>query len=189
MHYETPTFTSDSERMIFVSMRLPQRGAPWDLFACNSDGRDILQLSVGSPKGMSSACLSVDGQYAYYMEGGTFHRARLDSGEDTEIGHMDGACHHPYYRGSRSFDGRWYISMVKTRDNKIALVRWDLETGGYAIVVEADGLNHPKANPGGPEFQIGAKYRQPDGSIESIPICVEIDTLKPVALRLSLIHI
>lgn len=185
MHYETPTFTPDGGRMIFVSMRLPRRGAPWDLFTCRSDGDDMVQLSGDSPQGASNACLSVDGQYAYYMEDGTFHRARFDDAEDAEIGHMDGANNHSYYRGSRSCDGRWYISMVRTDDNRVALVRWDVETGEHVVIVEADGLNHPKANPGGPEFQIGAKYRRQAGNIETVQMCVDIGTLERIELNFN----
>ncbi len=185
LHYETPTFTPDGRRMIFVSMRLPQRGAPWDLFTCQSDGQDIVQLSDDEPQGMSCASLSRDGQYAFYMHGGTAHRTRLDDAEDVEIGHVDGARHHGYYRGSRSFDGRWYISMVRTKEGNVALVRWDLRTGEHTIALEANGFNHPKANPGGPEFQVAVKRRQPDGSEKVEHVCLNIGTLEPVTLRFN----
>jgi hypothetical protein len=107
MHYETPTFTPDGEHMIFVSMRLPRRESPLDLLTCRSDGNEITQLSGGSQEGMSNACLSVDGKYAFYMEDGIFHRTRLADAGDEELGQMDGARHYPYYRGARSWDSKW----------------------------------------------------------------------------------
>jgi len=185
MHYETPTFTPDGEGMLFVSMRVAGRGSPWDLFTCRSDGNEIVQLSGGSRRGMSNACLSVDGHYAYYMEDGSFHRTRLDSAEDDEVGRMDDANHYEYYRGARSWDDRWYISMVRTGNGSVALVRWDVETGEHVVIVEADKFNHPKPSPGGPEFQVSAKYRLPDGGLRVVPMCIDVGTLEKIDLEFN----
>ena len=157
MHYETPTFTPDVSKMIVVSQRKPMRGAPHDLLALGSDGMNPTQMNSDTPEGASNCCIAIDGKFVLYMEGTTAHRTSLDGKDDVELGRVDGATPHDYYRGSRTCDGRWYFSMVR-RNGKIALVRWDLKTGGYAIAVEADGINHPQMNPGGPEFRVGLKY-------------------------------
>ena len=184
MHYETPTFTPDGERMIVVSMRGSSRSAPYDLFTMRSNGDEPTQLCSDAPEGMACACLTVSGTHALYMEGGTCHRTRLDDARDEEIGRVDGAGHHPYYRGARSYDGRYYFSMVALA-GKVAVVRWDVQTGEHVVVATGDGVNHPKANPGGPEFQFGLKKRLPDGSTDSEPVCIHCETLEPVTLGFS----
>ncbi len=183
LHYETPTFTPDGERMLFVTRREPTRDAPWDLVTAGSDGTNLVRLSSEAGTGVSNACLSLDGEYALYMEGPTCHRTRLDDASDEELGTVDGASHRDYYRGSRSWNGRYYFSMVNRGDG-MAIVRWDLDQGGHDIVAEADGCNHPKANPGGPEMQFGTRYLQPDGSMVVNKLVVNSDTLEPMELNL-----
>ncbi len=184
MHYETPTFAPDGERMIVVSRRHSGRGAPPDAMTMRSNGDDPTKLSGDSPDGASCVCLTVDGVHALYMEESTCHRTRLDTSEDEGIGHVDGGRHHGYFRGARSFDGRHYFSMVKL-DDKVAVVRWDLTTGEWEAIATADRVNHPKANPGGPEFQFTLKHGRPDGGTESEPVCIDTRTLEPIEMRLE----
>jgi oligogalacturonide lyase len=164
LHYETPTFTPDGQRMLVVGMRGLYRSAPWDLFVMGSNGDIPMQLSGDDPLGMSNACMTVDGKYALYMHGATCHRTDILTADDVELGHVEGGSFRNYYRGMRSYDGRYYLSQVM-RGEKVALVRWNLETGEHDVVMEADGINHPKANPGGPEIQVGPKYYDENGKL------------------------
>lgn len=187
LHYETPTFTPDGSRMLFVTMRMPVRGAPWDVASCASDGREIVKLNSDTDSGASNVCMTVDGQYALYMEGGVCHRTHMETAEDDEIGAVDGAEHRPYYRGARSFDGRYYFSTVMLGED-VAIIRWDLRNGEHVIVETARGVNHPKANPGGPEIQYGVKQANADGSVEGRSVCIHCDTLEPIQLALPTLN-
>jgi len=182
LHYETPTFTPDGERMLIMCMRGAYRGAPYDLVTVGSDGRDMVRLSSSDdPDGASSSCMTVDGKDALYMESGTCHRTNLADLTHDELGHVDGARHHNYYRGARSYDGRYYFSTVGL-GARLAVVRWDLQSGEHTIVERLDRLTHPKANPGGPEFQYGARFQQEDGTMKSESRCIHCETLKPMEL-------
>ena len=178
LHYETPTFTPDGRRMIFLSMRVPERGAPSDLFTAGSDGRDIVQLSDDTPSGVSSPTLAKDGQWACYMHGGTAYRTHVETLETVELGHVPGASQHAYPRAMCSWDGRWYFGMVRLANERIGLVRWDTGAGEHVVVLEADGINHPRANPGGPEIDCSVKTRRPDGSVESRKVRFHCETLE-----------
>jgi len=178
MHYETPTFTPDGTRMILVTLRSLHRNAPWDLITCQSDGMNLVRLNSDAETGASNCCLSVDGEHALYMEGATAYRSRLDNAEYEEIGRVDGADHHAYYRGARTPDGRWYFALVR-RNSRLAVVRFDLKTGDATIVVEADGVNHPKANPGGSEIRYGLKYRD-EGGVRQRTVYIDADTLEEI---------
>ena len=178
LHYETPTFTPDGKRMLVVRRRDTR---VFDLISLTIDGDDAVQLS-DDPAGMSSACMTPDGRYALYMEGGTCHRTDLATAEDTELGNIEGGTLHPYYRGMRSYDGRWFFPMVR-RGEKILLVRWDVETGDHVIVSEADAFNHPKASPGTPEIGISAKHNRPDGSVAVEKLAFHCETLEPMDLN------
>jgi oligogalacturonide lyase len=179
LHYETPTFTPDSERMLFVTQRELVRGAPWDVVTCASDGRDMVKLSSDAEGGASNCCMTTDGKYALYMEGATAHRTRLADASDEVLGTVKDASGRNYYRGARSSDGKHYFSAIQ-RDDKVIIVRWDLVTGEYVIVTEGDGVNHPKANPGAPEIEYGVKHRLADGSLAAQKVAINTDTVKPV---------
>ena len=178
LHYETPTFTPDGSRMLIVRRRRP---GVYDLLSLTTNGEDVVQLS-GDPNGMSSACMTPDGRYALYMEGGTCHKTNLVTAEDTELGHIDGCTLYPYYRGMRSYDGRWFFPMMR-RGEKILLVRWDVETGEHVIIEEADRFNHPKASPGTPEIGISAKHLQEDGSLRIDKLVFHCETLERMDLN------
>jgi Tol biopolymer transport system component len=186
LHYETPTFTPDGKRMLFESMRGAYRTAPWDMYVMGTNGDVPTQLSGDAPCGVSSACMTVDGTHVLYMESGTCHRTNIDTAEDVEIGHVDGGGHHDYQHAMRSWDGRYYFSLVK-RAGKVVLVRWNLQSGERDILLEADGMNHPVGNPAGPEMSIGPKTRQPDGSLAPSELsiwCFHCETLEEVDIRM-----
>jgi len=184
LHYETPSFTPDAERMLVISRRGMSRSAPFDLLTMRSNGDDPMQLSSDGPDGVSCAAMTVDGRYALYMEGGTCHRTHMETACDEEVGSVDGASHYMYDFGMRTPEGRFYFSMVR-RGDTLAWVRWDLLTGEHVIVVEADLLNHPMSNPGGREISIGARYLQPDGSYRLDMIELYGDTLEPLGYSIK----
>jgi len=139
---------------------------------------NLIKLNSDAETGASNCCLSADGAHALYMEGATAYRSRLDNAEVDEIGRVDGADHHPYYRGARTPDGRWYFALVR-RGSRLAVVRFDLKTGDATIVVEADGVNHPKANPGGSEIRYGLKHRD-EGGIRQRTVYIDADSLEEI---------
>ena len=168
--------------MIFVAKRYAQRVSVWDLMTCGSDGMDITQVSGDSEVRMSNACLTTDGDYALYMEGATAHMTRLSDCEDTEIGHVDGASNRDYYRGMRSWDGRYYFAQV-TKNDRVLMIRWDLTTGDQAVVTESDGINHPKVAPGGPEITYSVGTTQADGTMTKVGVSFHCETLEPIEVN------
>jgi hypothetical protein len=72
--------------------------------------------------------------------------------------------------------------MVGTGAGRVALVRWEVETGEHSIIIEADRFNHPKINPGGPEFLISARYHRSEGSFDVVPLRLNIGTLERIDL-------
>lgn len=183
LHYETPTFTPDGKRMVFLSMRVPERGAPSDLFAAGSDGKDIIQISDDTPQGVSNPTLSKDGQWAFYMHGGAAFKTDLQAMETVELGNVPGASRHTYPRAMHSWNGRWYFAMVRLANGRIGLVRWNVETGEHVVAFEADGINHPRANPGGPEVDCSLKEKRPDGSMAGRHVRFHCDTLAEVSVE------
>jgi hypothetical protein len=186
MHYETPTFTPDGKRMIFLSMRIPERGAPNDLFTVGSDGKEIFQLSDDTPSGVSSPTLSVDGGHVFYMHGGTAYRTSIDATETVELGNIPGASQHGYPRAMVSWDGRWYFAMAKLQNGRVGLVRWDTASGNHVVAFETNGINHPRANPGGPEVDCSIKTRHKDGSLSAKSLRFHCATLEEIASKLPL---
>jgi oligogalacturonide lyase len=179
LHYETPTFTPDGNRMLFVTQRELVRGASWDVVTCASDGRDMVKLSSDADGGASNCCMTVDGEYALYMEGATAHRTRLDDASDEVLGTVEDASGRNYYRGARSSDGKYYFSAIQ-RDDMVIIVRWNLATGNNVVIADGFGVNHPRANPGAPEIEYGIKRHQPDGRFALGKVIIDTDTLEQV---------
>ena len=178
LHYETPTFTPDGERMLVLTRRSVQRSSPWDLLTMRSNGDEPTMLSDDGGPGAGSTTMTVDGTHALYMEGGTCHRTRLDDASDEELGHVDGAGPYSYDFGARTADGGHYFAMVR-RNGHLAWVRWNLANGEHDIIVEADLLNHPMADPGSNGIGIGARHLRPDGDYNVQIIEIDGSTLEP----------
>jgi hypothetical protein len=45
LHYDWPSVTPDNQRVFFHSQREARRGAPWDIFRCDTDGLNLFQLT------------------------------------------------------------------------------------------------------------------------------------------------
>lgn len=149
MHYETPTFTRNSERIIWVAMS--NEGEPWRLMTSRPDGSDTVQLSGDGA--VAGIVLDPTGESAIYIEDGSYHRTRLDNASDDVIAAFDipGALPHGGYIGMRSYNGRYCFTEYRTRCGA-GIARLDVESGEQIDVRYADNTGHPKGNPGGPEI-------------------------------------
>jgi oligogalacturonide lyase len=183
LHYETPTFTPDSERMLVLTRRTVHRKSPWDIITMRSNGDEPTILNDDeNGLGAGSTTMTVDGEYALYMDGGTCHRTRLVDASDEEIGHVDGGGPYSYDFGARTADGGYYFAMVP-RNGRLSWVRWNLRTGEHDIIVEADLLNHPMADPGSNGIGVGARHLRPDGDYDFQAIEIDGSTLEPKPRR------
>jgi hypothetical protein len=160
MHYETVTFTPDNERMIFLSVRSPERGAPLNLFTASAEGEAISQLLGDSA--VSNVVMAPDGAAVYYMQDDALHRTEIATANDTIIAplNLPGFRAHGATHGMLSM-GRYYFTELRG-ENIAGIGRWDVETGEFTEVIRCDNTGHPKANPAGPEVSFNV-YRYTDG--------------------------
>jgi oligogalacturonide lyase len=188
MHYETTTFTADSERMIILRSRSSRRGSPTDLFACRVDGSEMMQVSGNGDGGIGGACLTVEGDHAMYIEDGALHRTRLDDGSDEIVGVID-STDVGGGDGMRSYDGRYYFGYVGTGEGQSEMMRWDLRSGEGTVVARSQSFNHLTANPGGPEITYSLAYDLPEpGKFARVTKTCHCETLEELEDDYPFVH-
>jgi len=179
LHYETPTFTPDARSMIVVTNRAP---GVLDAWRIGLDDKEMMKLCDEYPEGIGSVCLTTDGKHCLYVVGHECHRVSMEDGSGEVLGSVPEATATPYYRGMRSYDGKYYFARMAVRSG-FGLVRWDLRTGEHVIVLEADGINHPTANPGGPHIGAGIWRGSQKTATTKRKFIVHCETLEELQLE------
>ncbi|OHB79120.1 MAG: hypothetical protein A2W31_11725 [Planctomycetes bacterium RBG_16_64_10] len=98
-HYDWPSITPDNRRVVFFCQRYVGRGAPWDLFRCDTDGLNLFQLTrrgahdeVGGYYGRPSAVLSLDGTTIYVVWNKLLCAVDVETGKIDELLPLQDVC-------------------------------------------------------------------------------------------------
>lgn len=85
--------------MVFFCQRYAGRGAPWDLFRCDTDGLNLFQLTErgdreesGGYYGRASAVLTLDGKTIYVVWRTDLCAVDVETGKVDELLSLDGFC-------------------------------------------------------------------------------------------------
>ena len=103
--YDWPSITPDNARLVFLCQRYAGRGAPWDLFRCDTDGLGLFQLTefdepekIGQPFLRPAAVLAADGEKLYLTWNATLCELDIESGGTRDVLSLERFC-----RGSGTF--------------------------------------------------------------------------------------
>jgi oligogalacturonide lyase len=98
-HYDWPSITPDNRRVVFFCQRSVGRGAPWDIFRCDTDGLNLFQLTErgdreeeGGYYGRPPAILTADGERIIVAWGTELCSIDLEAGGSNRICSLDSVC-------------------------------------------------------------------------------------------------
>ncbi len=138
--YEWPSVTPDGRCVVFMSQRGARRGAPWDLFRCDTDGLNLYQLTerdqaVHPPlfdkENAPTAILSLDGGTLYVAWNGDpfVYTVDLGNGSLDVVASMEEACPSGVLYQHMRLNGAGDRLYVVTRKPGVRTLRVDLDTG------------------------------------------------------------
>jgi oligogalacturonide lyase len=140
LYFENVNFTQDSKSVIFVSKRHGGRDAPNDLYRCDLDGRNLIQLTERDSA--AGQCLSLDGTSAYFSDGNTVCSVDMESVEETTLATFDDAAS----VGNLSAGGEWIFGTATYADGTTAVVRCDSSGGGETVLRKGKKTGHINAS-------------------------------------------
>jgi len=143
LYFENANFTPDSKSLIFWSRRTSERGAPWDLYRVDVDGKSITQLTDCDD--LNGAALAPDGARAVITAGKQVRLVDLEDFSEEIIGDFSGA----QSVGNPSAGGEYVFARAANTDGSSDVVRCDLCGGGETIVRRAQRVSHVNASPTG----------------------------------------
>ncbi|MBI4557983.1 MAG: PD40 domain-containing protein [Candidatus Hydrogenedentes bacterium] len=134
--YDWPSITPDNRRVVFFCQRYAGRGAPWDLFRCDTDGLNQFQLTergdhdeAGGYYGRPNSMLSLNGTTVYVVWGTSLCAVDVETGRTEELRSLEDVC------PQGSVFGRIHISasgkriFVSRYGDAVGTVRVDLASG------------------------------------------------------------
>lgn len=145
MYFEHNHFTPDGKTVIIRRQRELSPGAPADVYRCDVDGRNMIQLT--DEDGIYGIALSRDGRHVYYMKGMTLKRVSMDTFELEEI--LDVANARPGGVGmaGQSGDGR-YLFCTMGVGEQTGLLRLAVDGSGAEVLVTGERIGHVSCDPG-----------------------------------------
>jgi oligogalacturonide lyase len=141
--YEWPSVTPDNERLVFMSQRRARRGAPWDMFRCDTDGLSLFQLTerdqdshppVFDKENAPTSILALDGRTTYVLWNGdpVVYSVDVETGRISEVASLEGVCpsgaHYQHMRLSGAGDRLFVV----IRKPSVGVARVDLASGCVA---------------------------------------------------------
>lgn len=145
MYFENNFFTPDSKTVIFRRHRDLSLAAPADLFRCDVDGGNLVQLT--DEDGAYGVALSRDGRHLYYLHGLTLKRVAMDTFEVDEVLHVEGAQAGGGYKAGQTGDGR-YLFCPMPVGGETGLFRLATDGSGAELLVKGASVNHVSCDPG-----------------------------------------
>jgi oligogalacturonide lyase len=145
MYFEHNHFTPDGKTIIFLRQRELKPGAPADLYRCDIDGHNMIQLT--DDDGIYGIALSRDGKHAYYMHGTTLKRIAMDTFELDELLHVPDATPGGVGAAGQTGDGRFLFCTMNV-DEQVGLFRLATDGSGVELLCRAPRLNHVSCDPG-----------------------------------------
>ena len=152
LDYAWTSVTPDNKSFLFATQRYGGRNAPWDLFRCDMDGVNMIQLTErdheGLPwhHGVPKAALTVDGAWVYAVWPGEDIVCKVDM-ETRGIeeladlsAHISPGYHICALRISTG-DRRLFVDARSYEHGDAFALRLDLRTGELARICEGDGVS------------------------------------------------
>lgn len=97
--YDWPSITPDNRRVIFFCQRFAGRGAPWDIFRCDTDGLHLFQLTDRQNAearygyyGCPPAIVSLNGAAVYVVWDKLLCRVDVETGDIEEMCSLERYC-------------------------------------------------------------------------------------------------
>ena len=146
MYFEHNHFTPDSRTFIFTRQRDLSVGAPRDLYRCDVDGTNMVQLS--DEQDIYGIALSRDGRHAYYVQGTTLKRVAMDTCELEEVVHVPDAQPGGVGMAGQTGDGRCLLCTMRVGDD-VGLFRLATDGSGADLLYASPFVNHVSCDPGG----------------------------------------
>jgi oligogalacturonide lyase len=136
LYFEYSSFTVDNRTLLFLSQRIAQRGAPYDLLGVDLEEKQMRLLS-DEEHPFGSPCVAPDDPDVLYgVRGTSLWRMSIASGQDEEIARWEGGT--GLAVGMLTGDGSRFVVIGTKHDGTQTLVRYD--TDGSEIVTFCDGL-------------------------------------------------
>ncbi len=138
-YFENMQFTADSNTVVFSSRRTADRDAPSDLYRCDVDGRNLIQLTDCDDFG-GMACLSLDGKKAYYPGRKELRSVDLTDYTEEVVAGFD------YGVGNPSVGGDYVFGRTGGPDGTSAVVRCPIDGGPPETIREGKTIGHLNAS-------------------------------------------
>jgi hypothetical protein len=97
--YDWPSITPDNRRVVFFCQRYAGRGAPWDLFRCDTDGLNLFQLTRrgehderGGYYGRPAAALALNGETIFAVWDKLLCAVNVETGQVEELLSLAQVC-------------------------------------------------------------------------------------------------
>ena len=143
--YEWPSITPDGRRVVFMSQREARRGAPWDLFRCDTDGLNLFQLTerdqtahvpIFDKENAPVAILSLDGKTLFVVWNGdvNVYAVDVETGAQRSIASMESVCGTETLYQHMRLNGAGDMLYIALRKPVVGTIRVDLRSGDAAYL-------------------------------------------------------
>jgi len=134
--YDWPSITPDNTRVVFFCQRYAGRGAPWDIFRCDTDGLNLFQLTEENDRecrygyyGCPSALLSLDGKVIYVLWDTRLCTVDVETGDIQEIASLERYCSEEHVPTRLHLAATRNVLYVDRSGPPFCPLRIDLSTG------------------------------------------------------------
>ncbi len=162
-YFEYPSFNTTNDTVFFYSQRVGMRGAPWDLYCVDGDGKRITLLSDAEHPLSAVYPAPDDSRAVYGVRGNAVIRLNIDTLEEREVARCEGV--RTLSGGSMDGAGRWFATLgTKTRDDKKinTTLRIDTRSGEVAELGEDLANAHLTINHAGTILHFRHAWSGPD---------------------------
>jgi Tol biopolymer transport system component len=143
LYFENVNFTQDSKTVLFTSKRNAGRDAPSDLYRCDVNGRNLIQLT--DRDGVGGACLSYDGTHALFTVRNEVWAVDMSTYEEHMLAKFDDAVG----VGNLSVGGEWIFGGSRYSDGTTGVVRCNASGGGETKLRTVGSISHVNASRSG----------------------------------------
>lgn len=145
LYHEHNHFTPDCKTFIIRRQRELKPGAPSDIYRCDIDGRNLVQLT--DEDGVYGVALSRDGKHVYYIAGTTLKRVHMETFELEEVLNVPGAQPGGVGFAGQTGDGRYILCTLRVGE-EIGLFRLAADGSDASLLITGQRMGHVCCDPG-----------------------------------------
>lgn len=139
LYFENINFTPDSKTVLFCSKDGSSRDAKVNLFRCDVNGRNLIQITDDGNAG--SACLSIDGAKALFARGVQIISVDTETLDEEVVASFDDSKG----VGNLTVGGDWIFGRA-TYDGESAVIRCNAQGGGEEVIRRGKSVGHVNAS-------------------------------------------